>query len=49
MSRINKEYRARSYNTLNAVFSVYGQICGHRILGLFLKDKNFNTAQIEKA
>ena len=39
MSRINKEYRARSYNTLSAVFSVYGQICGQR---LFLNDKDLN-------
>ena len=44
MSRINKEYRARSYKTLSAVFSVYGQICGHRILGLFPNDKKFNIS-----
>lgn len=48
MSRINKEYRVRSYNTLSAVFSVYGQICGHRILWLFSEGRKFQYCSDRK-
>ena len=45
MSRINKEYRVESVIYFQrGIFSVYGQICGHRILGLFPNDKKFNIS-----